>query len=64
MLAGRALHSAIYDAGRTFREVMMSDGREEREEQKKRRELEEREDREDQIDRKRVDEWEPERKES
>jgi len=42
----------------------MSDGREEREEREKRRELEERENREDSIDRYRVDQWQPERKES
>jgi hypothetical protein len=42
----------------------MSDGREEREEREKRRELEERENREDSLDRYRVDQWQPERKES
>jgi hypothetical protein len=42
----------------------MSDGREQREEEEKRRELEKRQDREDRMDRYRIDEWEPERKES
>lgn len=42
----------------------MSDGREEREEQEKRREQESWKEREDALDRERVDEWVPERKES
>jgi hypothetical protein len=42
----------------------MSDGREEREEQEKRREQESWKEREDALDRRRDDQWVPERKES
>jgi len=42
----------------------MSDGREEREEEEKRRERESWKDREDALNRDRVDQWVPERKES
>ncbi len=42
----------------------MSDGREEREEREKRRELEDRENPDDKLDRKPIDQWEPERDDS
>jgi hypothetical protein len=42
----------------------MSDGREEREEQEKRREQESLKEREDALERRRDDQWVPERKES
>lgn len=47
-----------------WQERVMSDGREEREEEEKRRERESWKDREDALNRDRVDQWVPERKES
>jgi hypothetical protein len=59
--SGGQFHFSIYN--RT-REVIVSDGREEREEREKRIEQEKREDREDRVNRDDPDEWKPERVDS
>jgi hypothetical protein len=46
------------------KDLIMSDGREEREEEERRREQERRKDQEDRVDRELRDQWQPERDDS